>query len=44
MEENREVVWENIVSDGKTESRITFYENGHIELRVRKIVVDSVQE
>ena len=41
--ENKEkrILFENVVSDGKSESRITFYNNGEIQLSAVKITVDS---
>lgn len=44
MEEKSKIERESVVSDGKTESRITFYADGHITLQAGKIVVDSAQE
>lgn len=44
MEENREISFESVVSNGEAESKMTFYADGNITLQAGKIVADSVQE
>lgn len=44
MENKKRIYTENVVSDGKTESKITFYDNGEMRLSAEKITVDSTQE
>lgn len=40
----KDIFRESVLSDGKKESRLTFYNDGNIHLSVKNIIVDSEED